>query len=110
MGGNAKLLPFFKDTFDVATAFETIYYWPSVEECLAEVLRVLKPDGQFIIANDADGIDPVGEKWAKLIGHMRIYTIDELKQLLNKAGFTSIAAHHDEENHRICVTARKPKE
>ena len=74
------------------------------------LFRVLKPDGQFIIANDTDGIDPVGEKWAKLIGHMRIYTIDELKQLLNKAGFTSIAAHHDEENHRICVTARKPKE
>lgn len=110
VGGNAKLLPFFKDTIDVATAFETVYYWPSIEECLAEVLRVLKPGGQFIIANDADGIDPEGEKWAKLIGHMRIYTIDELKHLLTETGFTSVTAHHDKEHHRICVTARKPKD
>lgn len=108
VGGNAKMLPFFRDSFDVVTAFETVYYWHPIDVCLAEALRVLKPGGQFIIANDADGIDPVGDKWASLIGHMRIYGIDDLKDLLADAGFTDIAARHDANRHCICVTARKP--
>ena len=110
VGGNAKLLPFIRESIDVATAFETIYYWPAINECLLEVLRVLKPGGSFIIANDADGIDPIGEKWAGQVGHMNIYTIDELTTLLAGAGFTSISSHHDKEHHRICVIGHKPTE
>ena len=108
VGGNAKLLPFIKETIDVATAFETVYYWPAIDECLAEVLRVLKSGGLFIIGNDTDGIAPEGEKWAKLIGHMYIYTIEELTQLLTNAGFTDVTSRHDAETHRICVIGRKP--
>ena len=108
VGGNAKLLPFIKDTIDLATAFETIYYWPAVDECLAEVIRVLKPGGQFIIGNDTDGIDPEGKKWAQQIGHMYIYTIEELTELLSNAGFTDISSRHDAETHRISVIGRKP--
>ncbi len=110
VGGNAKMLPFFKDKFDVATAFETIYYWPALNECLAEVFRVLKPGGRFIIVNDADGIDPTGERWANLIGHMRIYTTNELKTYLADAGFVNITANHDMKSHRISVTGHKPAE
>ena len=110
LGGNAKMLPLIKDVADLATAFETIYYWPAFEECLAEVLRVLKPGGRFLIANNADGIDPIGEKWADQVGHMYIYTIDELKTHLTDAGFINITAQHDKEHHRICVIAEKPVE
>lgn len=108
VGGNAKLLPVFKETMDLATAFETVYYWPAFDECLAEVFRVLKPGGHFLIANNADGIDPIGEKWADQVGHMYIYTIDELRSYLADAGFINITAQHDKEHHRICVIGQKP--
>ena len=108
VGGNAKLLPLLKENFDLVTAFETVYYWPSFLECLAEIHRVLKSGGKVIIANETDGIDPEGLKWAHLVGHMHIYTINELTQYLTEAGFTDIKSRHDESRHFISVTAIKP--
>ena len=108
VGGNAKLLPLLKESYDLATAFETVYYWPSFLECLAEIYRVLKSGGKVIIANETDGVDPKGLKWAHLVGHMHIYTIQELTEYLTAAGFTDIRSRHDESRHFICVTAIKP--
>lgn len=108
VGGNAKLLPLLKETCDLITAFETVYYWPSFHECLAEIHRVLKSGGKVVIANETDGIDPKGLKWASQVGHMRIYTIEELIDYLTEAGFTDIKSRHDEERHFICVTGTKP--
>lgn len=107
VGGTVKQLPFIKGTFNLVTAFETIYYWPDIEECLKEVLRVLKPGGRFIVANETDGIAPEGEKWAKLIGYMHIYTIDELKGLMEQAGFVHIESRHDPTTHYISVMGEK---
>ena len=64
VGGNAKLLPLLKENYDLITAFETVYYWPSFSECLAEIHRVLKSGGKVVIANETDGIDPEGHKSA----------------------------------------------
>lgn len=41
--------------FDVATAFETVYFWPELPQCFREVYRVLKPGGTFRICNEANG-------------------------------------------------------
>lgn len=108
LGGNAKMLPLLKETHDLITAFETVYYWPSFNECVAEIHRVLKPGGKVLIANETDGIDPEGLKWPKLVGHMHIFTIEELVEYLTEAGFTDIHSRHDEGRHFICVTATKP--
>lgn len=108
VGGNAKMLPVIKDSIDLATAFETVYYWPAFKECLIEALRVLKPGGHFLIANETDGIDPEGQKWAKQIGHMYIYTAEELQQHLTEAGFINVTTHHDPTTHYICVIGQKP--
>ena len=108
IGGNAKMLPVIKDTIDFATAFETVYYWPAFELCLLEIYRVLKSGGYFLIANETDGIDPNGEKWAKLIGHMYIYTAEELKDCLVGAGFINVTIHHDPATHYLCAIAQKP--
>ncbi len=39
--GNVANLPFADGSFDVVTAFETIYFWPDIEHCFNEVKRVL---------------------------------------------------------------------
>ena len=43
--------------YELATAFETIYFWPGLEKCFAEVARILKPGGIFMIVNESDGTD-----------------------------------------------------
>lgn len=64
--GNVAELPFEDDTFDVVSAFETVYFWPGLERCFAEVLRVLKPGGLFFLCNETDGNNPeIETKWMK---------------------------------------------
>ncbi len=36
-------LPFGENTFDLITAFETIYFWPDIEHCFGEVKRCSNP-------------------------------------------------------------------
>ena len=47
--GDVSDLQFPKETFDLATAFETIYFWPGLEKCFSQVTKVLKPGGYFMI-------------------------------------------------------------
>jgi SAM-dependent methyltransferase len=42
-------LPFSDAAFDKALAVHTIYFWPSPERDLAEILRVLVPDGKLVL-------------------------------------------------------------
>lgn len=107
VGGNASQIPLAKDMFDVVTAFETVYFWPSLENGLVELFRVTKPGGICVIANELDGLDPVYRRVERAVG-MLIYTIDEISEALSKAGFTDINARHDEQRHFVCVTATKP--
>lgn len=51
--------------YDLATAFETIYFWPGLEKCFAEVARILKDDGYFMIVNESDGTDAASLKFEK---------------------------------------------
>lgn len=107
LGGNISQLPLAKDRFDLVTAFETVYFWPSLERGLEEAFRVTKPGGTCLIANELDGLDPSYRKIESAIG-MLIYTIEEITDALTKAGFINIKSRHDEERHFICVTATKP--
>ena len=100
-------LPFDADRFDLATAFETVYFWPGLEKCFAEVYRVLKPGGSFMICNESDGTDEVTLRYAKIIDGMAYYTVQELQDALTAAGFSEIKAEHHAEMPWITVLARK---
>ena len=82
-------LPFADDSFEQVTAFETIYFWPNLEEAFQQVFRVLKPGGSFLVCNESNGEDPKQEKWCDIIGGMTIYTGERLFELLWAAGFYS---------------------
>ncbi len=66
------------EAFDLATAFETIYFWPGLEKCFGQVAKILKPGGFFMICNESDGTDPTSLKFEKIIDGMRNYTADEI--------------------------------
>ena len=108
-GGNALQIPLVKETYDLVTAFETIYYWSSLVSGAEEMFRVLKPGGMCVIANEMDGEGEEDRKMERSVGGIRIYSIAEIKEDLTEAGFTDITAAHDKERHFVCVIARKPK-
>ena len=107
MQGDAALLPFKEEKFDLATAFETIYFWPGLEHCFAEVCRALKKGGTFLIVNEADGHDKATQKFEKIIDGMKIYTKEQIEDALLAAGFSSVVANHNGSNPWLTVIAEK---
>lgn len=105
--GDVKALPFADGSFDLATAFETVYFWPGLETCFAEVCRVLKTGGTFLICNESDGTDETGLKFEKIIDSMKCHTVKELSSALKAAGFSSITVDHFANKPWITVLARK---
>ena len=87
MQGDVSALDLPDGMYDLATAFETIYFWPGLEKCFAETARVLKPDGVFLIVNEADGSDGISMKYEDIIEGMKIYTPGQITSALKAAGF-----------------------
>lgn len=104
--GNASELPLPDAAFDVATAFETVYYW-DIPTAFAEVRRVLKPGGHFLVCNEADGSRPEDAEFARLIPGMVVHTADDLTAALSAAGFQVVADERMPELGRFAIVARK---
>ena len=102
-------MPFYDETFDIVTGFETIYFWPDFINDLKEVNRVLKKGGMVFFCNEAVYREGEMEKYDDLVEllDMKIYSEDVLKESLEKTGFTDFRAYVDDENDWICVLARK---
>lgn len=77
--------------FDLATAFETIYFWPGLEKCFERVCENLSDKGHFLIINESDGTDTTGRKWEKKIDGMTVYTKEQISTALMAAGFSHVA-------------------
>ena len=105
--GNVQELPFDDARFDVVTAFETVYFWPEIACCFAEVHRVLKSGGVFMITNETTGKTGAHEKWQKLVDGMSVYTGEEFEALLIGAGFARVEVDEDLKADRLNVRAYK---
>lgn len=101
--GDVSALPFAAGTFDLVTAFETVYFWPEPETTFEGIRKVLKSDGIFFICNESNGHDKEAVKFSKIIDGMRLYDADLLRKLLSQAGFTDIQA--DARGTWLCVRA-----
>ena len=95
------------ETYDLATAFETVYFWPGLEKCFAEVFKVLKQGGRFLIVNESDGMDETGRKFEKIIDGMKVYTATDIEKALISAGFSSVKTDHYGRKPWISVVAVK---
>ena len=91
----ADTTSFADGSYSLVTAFETVYFWPNIDECFRAVRRVLRDGGQFLIVNEADGTGDDSAKWEHLVGDMHTYTEAELHKLLTNAGFSNIVISHD---------------
>ena len=88
--GSVDALPLPGQSFDLVTAFETVYFWPEPERSFAQVLRIMKPGGTFLIVHESNGKDLTGRLFARRIEGMTLYTPERLVSLLEEAGFTDV--------------------
>ena len=88
--GSAEKLPYDDSKFDLVTAVETVYFWPNLPDCLQEVHRVLKEDGKFAILVEVVDSD---SKWTSVVEGMTAYSPEDLKKLLDDAGFYQTEIH-----------------
>ena len=109
--GNVKSLPFEDNTFDIVTAFETVYFWPDIEKCFAEVKRVLKPGGIFLIGLETNGSDNFIMKfWGHFID-MEMYDDDEITSLLQSNDFSEITVYlRDGKNNKEIIRSKGSEE
>ena len=88
--GSAEKLPYEDEKFDLVTAVETVYFWPHLPDCLKEVRRVLKQGGKFAILVEVVDSD---SKWTNVVEGMTAYSPEDLKKLLDEAGFIQTGIH-----------------
>ncbi len=105
--GDVSRLQLDAESFDLAAAFETIYFWPGLEHCFAEVAKILKPGGIFMICNESDGTDDAGLKFEKIIDGMKTYTVETIENALKTAGFCAVESSRHSAKPWITVIARK---
>ena len=106
MRGSVTDMLFASAQFDLATAFETVYFWPDLPQSFAEVRRVLRPGGTFLICNECGGENPKDEKWTEKIDGMTIYRDEQLRDTLEQAGFCDVTVHKNGKGW-LCVLAKK---
>lgn len=104
---DVRSLPFESGSFNVVTAFETVYFWKEIDKAFEEIYRVLRNGGTFAVTNESTGTDETSVRFSKIIDGMNLYTGEDIKTLLEKAGFTDIEIHTHDSKPWLNVTARK---
>ena len=95
---SVEALPFDDHVLDLATAFETVYFWPDIAENFREVRRVLVDGGHFVVINDPG--DP-NKHWEDMIPGMKSHTAEEIAAAMEGAGFSDIQISR--EKNMFCV-------
>jgi ubiquinone/menaquinone biosynthesis C-methylase UbiE len=90
--GSVEKTAFSDNFFDLVTAIETYYFWPSFSGALQEIKRVLKPEGKLLMVNEMvkDGVYEI--KHAKMIEktHVRLISLEEIRNILQSVGFVDV--------------------
>lgn len=84
---DGRTLPLTNDTVDHALTAHTVYFMPEPATTFAEVARVLRPGGRFVVACHV-GEDPLPD-WADPDVY-RIPTTAQIRTILEDAGFALV--------------------
>jgi ubiquinone/menaquinone biosynthesis C-methylase UbiE len=99
--GSVTEIPIENNIIDLATAFETVQFWPDIDKSFSEIARLLKSGGSFLIINRYPN---EGSKWWRIA---KIKSNKEYITNLEKAGFSNISIDMDFKIDWIVVKATK---
>jgi len=104
-------LPFPDDSFDIVTAVETQYYWPDIPSDLQEILRVMKPGGEFVVVLESYRggkndwlLGPV----MRMSGAPRL-SVAEQRELFAMAGYVNVRTIEEVSRGWLCVIGCKAR-
>jgi ubiquinone/menaquinone biosynthesis C-methylase UbiE len=105
----AQDLPFAEDTFDAVACTLALHHVAEDDQptAVAEMYRVLKPNGRLLIAefHKGQGRRHVGPRWLRHSGDM----LDKALQLVNASGFMDATSRSTNLRWLGKITARKPE-
>jgi ubiquinone/menaquinone biosynthesis C-methylase UbiE len=110
--GAVSQLPFPDDMFDLVTAVETHFWWPSLPTDMREASRVLKLGSALIIIAEVykganTTVAKLAEKYASRTG-MKLLSAPEHRELFANAGFADVQVTEEPAKGWICGIGRKP--
>lgn len=92
--GDAELLPWEDDSFDYIFCVDSFHHYPNPRQALSEFHRVLKPNGQVVLADPTAPLPVLGvlNSIVRLMrmGDMRMYNKRDLTNLFDSCRFQSI--------------------
>ena len=109
--GSVSSLLFEEETFNIVTGFEAYYFWHDLINDLKEIYRVLKPNGEIFLINEAyrckdERLLKRNECWAKL-GDFKLHTPEEFRSLIQDAGYSEVEIFEEENNGWIIAKGKK---
>lgn len=98
-------------TFDLVTAVETYYFWPSLPAAFQEIKRILKGGGKLLMVNELvkDGIYDVDQAEIIKKTHVRLHPLGEIRDMLEAAGFVSVKVSVKDKMPWNAIVAEKQK-
>ncbi|NLN72429.1 MAG: class I SAM-dependent methyltransferase [Thermoplasmatales archaeon] len=106
--GSVKELPFGDGRFDLVTAFETYFFWPDLENSIAEACRTVAPGGKIMIVSETYPSLRFGlrnRKNKKLYG-MNIVSNRRMRAMLETEGMSVMTETRKQDNW-VCFIGRK---
>lgn len=94
-----------ENSFDLITAFETVYFWP--DGALEKTHSLLRAGGLFLLVHELDGTSAQARFWERWVPGLKVPTADELQTRLHAAGFARVEAIHRPRLGHLCVKAWK---
>ena len=103
--GSVEHLPFADGQFDAVVTVESFYFWPSPEESLKEVARVIRRGGTFLLLAEIHGRDDLPEGIRAKVAEYSLTnpTPEEFERLFRAAGFSDVTMAFKDGEYWIAV-------
>ena len=107
--GSVDKTGFPDDFFDLVTAIETYYFWPSLPDAFQEIKRVLKPGGRLLMVNEMvkDGVYEVENAEIIQKTQVHIVSLEKIRDILQSVGFADVQVFTKAESPWNAVLAQK---
>jgi ubiquinone/menaquinone biosynthesis C-methylase UbiE len=107
--GIVSSMKFHDGVFGLITAFESHYFWPDLHNDLKEIHRVMKQNGQLLIAGTVyknKKYDRRNQRYVNAIG-MTYLTIEEFREVLEDAGYSEFDSLEEKNKGWFAVKCKK---